>query len=108
MQCRKCKAELLDGETFCRRCATSIYVDDDLINEVSNNNKKCHKIMKVSYGINNNNEKIMEHIMSNKELVNRNQNDIEYAQKSLRKSLLKIFLILVLLVIIIIFIAIKL
>lgn len=107
MQCRKCKAELLDGETFCRRCATSIYVDDKLIDGIKDCDRKKHKIMNISLGINNN-EKIMEHVMSNKELVNRKQNDIEYARKSLTKSLIKIFLLLALLVIVIVFIIIKL
>ena len=106
MQCRKCKAELSDGETFCRKCATSIYVDDDIIYNNPVNNEKKHKIKKISFS--NNNEIIDNKIVSNKDLVNRNQNDIEYAKKSLIRSLLIIFSVLLLLIIIIAFMIVKL
>ena len=106
MQCRKCKAELSDGETFCRKCATSIYVDDDIINNNPINNEKKHIIKKIS--VNNNNEIFDSKIISNKDLVNRNQNDTEYAKKSLIRSLITIFSLLLLLIIIIVFIIVKL
>ena len=34
MQCRKCHEEIPVGYTFCRNCATSIYVDDEPKKEV--------------------------------------------------------------------------
>lgn len=109
MQCRKCKAELSDGETFCRKCATSIYVDDDIYFNNPSNNTKLHKIKAISFRTSTKENEISQNqVISNKDLVNRNQNDVEYAQKSLIKSLLTIFLLLSLLIIIIIFIIIKL
>lgn len=111
MQCRKCKVELSEGETFCRKCATSIYVDDELNNSPSNvENKSLNKLKNISL-IKNKEPKVetvSSQIMSNKDLVNNNQNNMEYARNSLIKSLLLIFSLLLLLIVTIVIIIIKL
>lgn len=111
MECRKCKAELSEGETFCRRCATSIYVDDDLELDNKTSNKKksivninklkdiTPKIKQKESNTSFNNESYIPGAISNKDLVNRNQNNIKAAQRSLAKSLIIIFSILSLLII---------
>ena len=110
MQCRKCKTELSEGETFCRKCATSIYVDDYNINntntEVNHNNTNI--IKKISFNVKKESyiEPSSTQILSNKDLINNNQNNMEYARKSLIKSLVIIFSLLVLLIVTIIIISI--
>lgn len=68
MQCGKCNEEIPAGYTFCRKCATSIYVDDE---PVVNNYVNKSNIS--STNVENNNYKPLD--IDNKELMNKDQND---------------------------------
>ena len=71
MQCRKCKEEIPAGYTFCRRCATSIYVDDEQVTTNYVNKSKINELRKTTYS-NNNYEPI---VVNNKDLMDKDQND---------------------------------
>ena len=104
MECKKCKAKLNDGETFFRKCATSIYVDD--IVPVYSNGGAVHKI--------NNIKKVMDNKpvsttssapqtldlsnINNKDFINRGQNDESLVKKDIRKTLIIVFTTLFLLI----------
>ena len=101
MECKKCKAILKEGETFCRKCATSIYVDDI---EVVKPSSGIHKINKIKKAIDMKPttpyvvpETIDLSTVNNKDLINRGQNDESIAKNDIKKSLTIIFLSLLLL-----------
>ena len=79
MECKKCKAKLNEGETFCRKCATSIYVDDP---EPIKTGGSIHKISNIKKAIDNKPittfsapETIDLSNFNNKDYINRGQND---------------------------------
>ena len=44
MECKKCGAQLMSDDTFCKKCATSIYdvndIDEQINNSSNNRNEK--------------------------------------------------------------------
>lgn len=104
MECKKCKAILSDGETFCRKCATSIYVEDEVALVQSSNTKVAnnHKILNKRESVKSKPLEIYSapknldlSSVNNKELINRGQNDERVARRDLIKSLSIIFLSLI-------------
>jgi hypothetical protein len=104
MECKKCKAKLNDGETFCRKCATSIYVDD--VVPVYTNGGSIHKINNIKKV---NDNKTVSSVSSapttidlsninNKDFINRGQNDESLVKNDIKKTLIIVFVTLFLLI----------
>ena len=95
MQCRKCNEEIKAGYTFCRRCATSIYVDDEQL--VPTNYVNKNKITELKSKVYTKSEyKPLE--VNNKDLMNKNQNDRKLATLKNIGSLALILLVIFILV----------
>lgn len=107
MECKKCKTKLNEGETFCRKCATSIYVEDVVASNQPNISKVANesKIKSLKESIkskpiqtNSTPQRLDLTYINNKDLINRGQNDEKGAKRDLLKSLVIIFLSLTILI----------
>ena len=101
MQCRKCHEEIPVGYTFCRNCATSIYVDDEIKPEIETtyvNEDIMKKIMQpesIVYDNDYDNVSIYKQMMANKD-----QNNIKKA--TTRNMIDLIIIVLTILIVIVI------
>ena len=96
MECKECKAKLNEGETFCRKCATSIYVDD--VVPIYTNGGSVHKINNVKKA--NDNKPVSVNsaptaldlsTINNKDYINRGQNDESLVKNDIKKTLIIVF-----------------
>ena len=96
MNCRKCGAPIKDGYDFCRKCATPVEDIENKNVEENNINENTFNINQTiieEKNINLINENPYNGVqIENKDLVNRNQMDIEGAKRSNLISLIGIII----------------
>ena len=107
MNCRKCGTLIKEGYTFCRKCATPVeeiennIEDTNVIHNTDNINVNKIEENNINLVAENSYNGIQ---IENKDLVNRNQMDIEGAKKSNLISLIGIIIGLIIFVLVIILI----
>ena len=108
MECKKCKNIINEGETFCRKCATSIYVDDiEIISTNKPSNVNTNKIVSIIPKLQNNNSNVEPiknnnpYEINNKDLIDRGQNDEMKAKLSIWVPIIIALLILLTIIIIV-------
>ncbi len=86
MECKKCGAQLMSDDTFCKKCATSIYDVNDIDEQINNSSNNRNEILNINtlssiikinpqkkYKVTNQNQNVQ---INNKDLINKDQNDM--------------------------------